>query len=201
MRLKIGAVIVAAAAMALPSLPATALTTGAVEQHCVARVFPQAAMKAPEIIRCFDSFAASVYFSTRGAVRLDPSASRSEQIAKLDEAAAGLPPVPVPVAVGELDALGDDNVRIGIDFSDYHYEGSTLTWMAASGCSSTVHWAWPAMPTGWNDVVSSARAYSGCTAWLHYQDNSYTGDVATCTCYYIGDAMNDQTSSEEWYSS
>jgi len=194
-----GAVIVAAAAVALSSLPAMALPTGVVERHCVARLFPQTAMKAPEIVKCFDSFAASVYFSTNGAVLLDPSASRAAQLEQLDAAKVGVPPVPVPVGA-DFDTIGAD-VQVGIDFSDYHYQGNSLTWMAPSGCSSTVHWATPTMPATWNDVVSSARAYSGCTTWLHYQDENYGGDVATCTCYYIGDAMNDQTSSEEWYSS
>jgi hypothetical protein len=56
------------------------------------------------------------------------------------------------------------------------------------------------MPSGWNDVVSSVIAYSGCATTL-YHDANFGGAV-----YRIGvnaavaslGSFNDQTSSQKW---
>ena len=176
------------------------------ERHCVARLLSTTSVESPKIVACFDTFTAAASFATDGRVQLDPNADRLAQVAQLDEAlsAVQLPPTAPPGSSGlgdsALNATNGGEVVAGIDFADWHYEGNSLWWTAPSGCTGA-SWAAASMPSGWNDIVSSARGYSGCTTYLHYQHINYGGNVAFCTCYFIGSTMNDQTSSEEFYSS
>ena len=198
LRPALAAVAILAAAQAMTSPAAHA----SVEAHCVARLVPLASMAtaaAPEL-DCFGTFAESIGFATGGAVRLDPKADRQTQLAELEKALISVPMVGVPgVGVDLGIEVLDANVVAGIDYSDWHYEGSSLTWTAPGRCEGNIGYGSPTMPAGWNDVVSSARGYNGCAAFLHYEDEQYTGDVSSCTCYYIGDGMNDKTSSVQVY--
>jgi hypothetical protein len=89
---------------------------------------------------------------------------------------------------------------ISIDYRDSNFSGSTLTWVVDSsygGCTTGYSYAAPSMPSGWNDVVSSARTYAGCSYNRHYEHTNYGGSKIDCYCATMG-AMNDKTSSEKW---
>ena len=74
--------------------------------------------------------------------------------------------------------------------------------MSTSGpsCSQGATYGWAVMPSGWTDVVSSVQGgYYGCTWYRLWADIYYSG---ASQCYagntsYVGNVMNDQTSS--WY--
>lgn len=93
---------------------------------------------------------------------------------------------------------------IGIDYMDTNYSGASLSWTGGAACSSSQSYYANSMPSGWNNDVSSAASnYSNCTNYVHWDGTKQTGANIDCTnnlCYYIGGAMNDRTSSEDWYS-
>jgi hypothetical protein len=89
---------------------------------------------------------------------------------------------------------------LSIDYVNANYGGSSFIWYGGATCASTSY-AQPTMPSGWNDVVSSFRTYSGCL--VDHFENTYYGGSSTgywSSHSYIGDAMNDRTSSEKWRS-
>ena len=93
---------------------------------------------------------------------------------------------------------------LSVDSVDWHYEGATNYWYGQSdGCDSTSYVA-NTMPLGWDNVVSSSLlvASGGCDYNWHYENPSKGGASINCDytnrCYYIGDVMNDRTSSETW---
>lgn len=100
-------------------------------------------------------------------------------------------------------AMPNVETVISIDYTDIGYGGASFVWyISASACVSggTTYFT-ASMPQGWNDVISSYQAYANCHHNPHYENNNYTGAVSNCVslCTYIGDAMNDRTSSEKWY--
>ena len=88
---------------------------------------------------------------------------------------------------------------IGIDYEHANYGGASLMWTAPNpvGCNTGFSYASASMPSGWNDRVSSAKTYGGCSTNIHYQDASFGGSRHVCECAMM-DAMNDETSSETW---
>jgi hypothetical protein len=117
------------------------------------------------------------------------------------------------LATGVLGGLGlaalatpaQASTVIGVSYEHANYGGATLTHyvgttgFVCTGTTSDVDASSSSMPSGWNDVVSSFRVYSGC--WGKYYENSgfggasvgYQGDTS-----YVGSAMNDRTSSIRW---
>jgi hypothetical protein len=55
------------------------------------------------------------------------------------------------------------------------------------------------MPSGWDNRVSSARGFSNCNYYYHYQNTAYGGTSIAChtECASMGTLDND-TSSERW---
>lgn len=52
---------------------------------------------------------------------------------------------------------------------------------------------------GWNDIISSYKTYANC--WAKHYEHSYFGGASigySGTLSYIGNAMNDRTSSIRW---
>lgn len=100
-------------------------------------------------------------------------------------------------------AIPNVETVISIDYIDLNFGGASYTWtISASGCvSGGPTYFVTSMPSGWNDDISSYHAYANCHHNPHYENNNFTGAVSNCAsiCLYIGDAMNDQTSSEKWY--
>jgi hypothetical protein len=96
------------------------------------------------------------------------------------------------------------SMPISTDFVNANYGGSSLTWYVSNiyGCSGGRSYSASSMPSGWNDVISSYKDYliASCTNNPHYENNDFKGAVVNCgpNCRYVGDAMNDRTSSEKW---
>lgn len=135
---------------------------------------------------CFDTFAQAIYTATEGRVTLDPSI-RPEDIT--DELLKSLEDPGIPGA----------QVVIGIDWDYTNYGGSSYIWVVSqSGCSPSIHYQVSSMPAGWNDRVSSAKAYSNCS-FYHYHDTNFGGSYVACdpNCSTMG-SLDNATSSEKW---
>ncbi|AKT38338.1 hypothetical protein [Chondromyces crocatus] len=139
------------------------------------------ASRAPE---CFRTFSQALQFATSGRVQLPLEAVLED----LDE------------AVGSLDAPGlDGTYVIGIEYDDANFRGSTKTYFGDTTCDGTERFvSW--VGEEWNDRISSARAYSECNHSYHYEHINFGGAIMDCgsSCNYIGDALNDETSSIRW---
>ncbi|MGH2538208.1 MAG: hypothetical protein ACRDHL_12495 [Candidatus Promineifilaceae bacterium] len=166
---------------------APAADSGGAERHCVVRIEPlqPGSGKLESVmsdLACFDSFAAAIEAATGGMVHVAAGLSPAEIDAKTLAAARG-------------------TVVIGIDSAGANFGGSSLTWTAshAAGCSDGSFFAAPSMPAGWNDAVSSARSFSGCSTHSHYEHASYGGAILDCgpSCTAMG-ALDNETSSELW---
>lgn len=96
----------------------------------------------------------------------------------------------------------ESTVVIGVDYDTWHYIDvpSPKIWEAGTGCDPGHWWVMPNIGGQWNDRISSAKGYSGCVQFRHFEDENYAGALRNCTpnCYYIGDAMNDRTTSLQW---
>jgi len=63
---------------------------------------------------------------------------------------------------------------VGIEYASTNYQGATLTITATSTCASGTKY-YPSMASGWDNVPSSAKAYSGCNHSYHYANINYGG--------------------------
>jgi hypothetical protein len=122
--------------------------------------------------RCFATFADGVSYATGGRVTTDdPSTAMSE--------------------VSTADLLDLLEIR-AILFANSGYGGSTFTIYDYETCTHKG----ATMISGWNDVVSSVQVGTLCGVRL-YEHETYQG--AQLPIYvntsYVGDAMNDRTSS------
>jgi len=170
---------------------ASALTTVS-EQHCVVPLVaakpggsPDATSRQALGQSCFPSLHDAISFATNGSADISPDDSISELIAAVGKA-------------GKSDLAS--TYVIGIEFEHANYGGSSLTFTANGTCHN-YSFLTNAMPPGWNDVISSSVAYSGCSHAIHYEHNNQGGaaiDAGTVSSY-IGPAMNDRTSSILWY--
>jgi hypothetical protein len=132
------------------------------------------------VIDCFPTFAAAMEFVTGGALV-------AETPAQLDRLAAESP-----------DAMATASwIVLGYEYKSTGYSGGSLVLYgtSGSGCGSSTTYGFPTMPSGWNNVISSARAFNGCWS-THYDGTSYSGTRRTCTpsCSTLG-TMNNRTSS------
>jgi hypothetical protein len=135
-------------------------------------------------LNCFATFSEAIFAVTGGKVRLGNSVT--------------------PAQLTQAMLAPSSNVIIGIDCG-WYWSGTQcdplndrLVWYGASGCSPTIEYGVPTMPTGWNDRVDAAQAYSGCNQWNHFIDTYWSGTYVTCTCWGGMGALNRQTSSERW---
>jgi hypothetical protein len=96
---------------------------------------------------------------------------------------------------------------VSIDYVDANFQGPTLTWIANGlfSCSGFPDFTENSMPAGWNDVISSYQDFANCNINVHYENVNLNaphdnGNLVNCgpSCAYVGDAMNDKTSSEQW---
>ncbi|MBC7227447.1 MAG: hypothetical protein H5T61_09450 [Thermoflexales bacterium] len=153
--------------------------------HCVVNIEPLQPGERFSRIRpvgCFASFSEAIAVATDGALQLPPDWNPAD----------GLPEGPAPA---------QGNVVVGIDYEGANFTGSTLVWETdhTPGCSDGTSFVAPSMPAGWNDRVSSARSYSGCNHYYHYEHTNFGGAVLDCggSCSNMG-VMDNQTSSERW---
>jgi hypothetical protein len=87
---------------------------------------------------------------------------------------------------------------ISTDYDGSNMSGTSLTWTVSntSGCNGGFQYS-AAMPSGWNDRVSSSQSAHGCAHNRHFHDTNFGGAGINCTCATMG-TMNNQTSSETW---
>lgn len=182
MKVRLFYVILAFMFALVPSVAAAETTPERVpERHCAIRIDPiEPGEKDSKVydFRCFNTFAEAIASATDGVVQL-PASTRTQKL-------------PAETFAGTLSSF-----VVGIDYQDSNFSGDTLVWTAPSPCSPTVSYGTPTMPSGWNDKVSSAQAYSDCNFWWHFEHTNYSGSQYLCTCSSMS-AMNDKTSSETW---
>jgi hypothetical protein len=135
---------------------------------------------------CFKSFRDVIAYATAGEVVL-PAAATDVSEAQLDLVTAA----PSSVTTSTV---------IGIDYDGSGFTGSTFVWTTtnSAGCSTGISYFADSMPSGWDNRVSSAKGFAGCTTYTHYQDPSYAGATQACTCSSMG-FMDNRTSSEQWH--
>jgi hypothetical protein len=135
---------------------------------------------------CFDTFSQAIHAATGGRVQLDPS-TRPEDVT--EELLNRVERTGIPAA----------QVVIGIDWDYTYYGGSSYTWVVSeTGCTPSIQYSVSSMPAGWNDRVSSAKAYSNCK-FYHYRDANFGGPYVICNpnCATMG-SLDNATSSEKW---
>ena len=137
---------------------------------------------------CFRTFSKAIEFATNGRVVLSEDAT-PETVT--DEEING----------PTVDQLGPAaTFVVGIEYEHANFGGATLTISSGVTCSGYTL-SLSSMPSGWNDVISSAKAYSYCNHSLHYEHVNFSGASIDCgtACSYVGAAMNDRTSSLKWW--
>jgi hypothetical protein len=159
--------------------------------HCYALIGPieKNGNGSSRIIKkeCFANFADSIRAATNGRVQLN-SSTQPETVT--DEI--------LNFSSGEVSP--SSQVVIGIDWDNTNFGGSSYTWVVSgSGCSSSTQYSVSSMPSGWDNRVSSARGYSNCNYFYHYQNTSYGGTSVVCNtdCSSMG-SLDNATSSEKW---
>jgi hypothetical protein len=166
------------------------LSGGAAQQHCVVSSNAQpiggtagpAGSVAPA--RCFATFQEAIFAATNGRVQLPSSVSREAMDDRMLNGNA---------------LIQNASFVIGIEFVDSNFQGATLTITNSVTCIGFTHTI-ASMPAGWNDVVSSAKAFSNCNHSVHFENSNFGGASIDCGagCGFIGGALNDRTSSIRW---
>lgn len=168
------------------------------ERHCVAKV-PRAdadLLRWDPSIRCFDTFSEALSTATARRVQLPPTFRSGDLTPELLAALLVAAPSPDPRAAAS-------STVVGIDWWDANFTGSTYIWYVdnPNGCYDGSRYAYPGMPAGWDNQVSSARGYQGCNNYIHFEHPDFGGAQINCDtgnkCATMG-IMNDQTSSEKW---
>ncbi|WP_394841235.1 hypothetical protein LZC95_29715 [Pendulispora brunnea] len=160
--------------------------------HCVVAAVPVRPGEevspsiAPPAAKCFHTYAEATSFATKGRVNLPKNATMKE----VDDA----------VADDTTRNLGIQSIVIAREYANANYSLPSLAVTADAGCQNQ-DWVFASMPSGWNDVISSALIYGGvgCFHGWHYETNNFGGanlDVGAG----VGDFtyMNDRTSSIRW---
>lgn len=164
----------------------TAAAPAGANGNCVVQIAPvQPGQQSSQISQpqCFATFAQAIAAATGGTVHLS-STTQPDQLTQAMLAAA-----PATETV------------IGIDYVNSGFTGQDLVWQVTDGgCKVGQNFSASSMPSGWNDVVSSARSFGGCNTYTHFENSGFTGSELNCGggCSTMG-AMNDKTSSEKWF--
>ena len=161
--------------------------------HCVVESVAQRQGEAPPTeldmapARCFETFSDAIFAATDGRVRLAPSVTAQT----VDEQTLRGGDMNAPLAT----------FVIAIEYQHINFGGATMTITSSVTCDGYNHsFPFSSFPAGWNDIISSARAFSNCNNSYHYEHAGFGGAVVNCgsACSYVGNAMNDRTSSIFW---
>jgi hypothetical protein len=132
------------------------------------------------VVDCFDSFAEAVEFATDGELSATTPAELDRE-----------------VELREATTASAAWVVLGYEYKGTSYTGGSLVLYgtSGSGCGSGSTYGFSSMPSGWSNVISSAKVFASCWS-IHYDYTSYSGDRRTCTgsCSSLG-TMNNRTSS------
>jgi len=189
------------AVFAEPNQPAESAET-----HCIGQAFASTDEQAPAVIEnprlflpvvtnsneatidCFSSFAEAVSAASSGAISLAADAT------------------PDTVDAASMNAPGATTV-IGVMYQHINFGGASFTWWVNNGvgCNTGLSYFVAGPPAGWNDVVSSARAWGGCQRWYHYEHANFGGAALVCSnslyCRSSYGTMGDSASSWRWWRS
>ncbi len=99
----------------------------------------------------------------------------------------------------DIGLLSSYSYVLGTLWKDVNYSGSSLTFYGSGECINGNTYGITSMPSGWNDVASSARGASQC--WVQVFQNTYYGGAnlvctPNCANFY---SRNDQTSSVRFW--
>jgi hypothetical protein len=101
-----------------------------------------------------------------------------------------------------LVAAASTTYVLGRLYDDANRTGAFFEVTASGPCdtSSDLDWELGALPAAWQDRTSSFQGYSGCQIRV-YENNSFGGLSygAYSSSNYVGDPMNDRTSSVRFY--
>ncbi|WP_242910625.1 beta/gamma crystallin family protein [Actinomadura terrae] len=189
------ATIAAAASAFLPWTAASAAPppgSGAASspvRHCVVHLTESGR------VSCYATFTEAINDATNGTIADAPENARSAVVDK------GFNVRLNALATPKGRAAGIASTVIEISFEHKDFQGTSLTWEASSGCndSNDVEWQAASVSGWWNDQISSFRTYAKCQS-DHWEDINFQG-ISTGyrnTTSYIGNAMNDRTSSIKW---
>lgn len=179
--LPLAGLLLSSGAVAASAASAHSAASSGKAQYCTAEAQPAGSPITP-IATCYSTFSASIRAATGGRVRL-PASARPGSVTP-DQLNAG---ANTPSSI----------VVLSIDYKDINFSGATLTWTQNNGCGS---FQAAAMPSGWNDAVSSVVTRSGC-ANTQYKNINFGGTTFSISrnssAANLG-SFNDQTSSEKW---
>lgn len=189
--ISVGLLIAGALAMAGPAAAAghAAAKPGPGHRYCAGEAIPAGSgLQTAPGITCYASFAASIRAATHGRVRLPRTAG------------------PRTVTAAELNAPASDpgaaatTYVLSIDFQNANYGGTSLAWYQSTKCGAFYA---SAMPSGWNDTISSVIAYNGCATTL-FHNASFAGSTYAIekngSASTLG-SFNDEASSQTWCTS
>lgn len=158
--------------------------------HCVIHLSPvpldSGRLSKSTFRGCYETFAEAILVGTNGAVKLD----------------SDLLPEELTQEMLEVQKMGraSSDVLVGTNYGASGFGSwlGTANYFGPGPCTPSEGYLQPSMPSGWNDAVSSARSYSGCHQFIHYEHLNYAGTSITCdmgkTCQTMG-IMNNRTSS------
>jgi hypothetical protein len=174
------------------------LPYSAATPNCVVNldpVLPGEASSHVTVVGCYATFAEAVSAGTGGTVQLPASAAPStltprRLAAKLRHRRG---------AFSDKDCTPNcTGTIIGIDYHDANWLGSILMYTTnnSAGCTGGANYYWSSLPAGWDNVISSARSYTGCEYFHHWVNTGFSGGQIICdwTLANFG-ALNDTTSS------
>lgn len=179
-----------------------------------------AAEAAKPALQCFATPQAAIASATgdRGVLALS-TPDLVSYLGKIAKAPAGTSPASLATSASKTASANSAQTTaaatsyiIGIDYQDWHFSGTSLTWTGTYTCTSSRGYANSNIGGTWNDRISSAvnYGYSNCRNWDHYPDANFGGNIYyggwrncgfgygnTTECYEMG-SMNDQTTSLRW---
>lgn len=181
-----------AAAAPNPAASPSSVAPDAAHTHCVVGAQSRHATAAPQPQRCFASFTTAISYATGGRVTDAPADARQAVASPSLKAELNRTPT----------AIQPHSVVLGIQFWDIGYGGATYTVSGGGGCSPAFdpgEWYVNTLNGNWDNEISSFHSYSGCRTNLW--ENTYRSGATYgyfVDAYYVGDAMNDRTSSIDW---
>jgi len=107
---------------------------------------------------------------------------------------ASYEPAPRTLRVGGTPRAG---YLHGIEYTEFNYKGSTLSIFGNDDCLHSAYVLKKFSDPKWDNVISSAKAFSDCKHSYHYEYTDLGGAVKDCgiACPYIGGALDNRTSS------
>lgn len=168
--------------------------------HCVTEAHPLGTPSGtPVHEECFKSFAEAIYAATGGTLQVSSDFQPGELTQEmLDDAAAKNEAVGMASEEQEVVAQVISIEYWNRDFNANLNHSSTYTG-GSTGCSGGHNWQLGYVGNFNNDKYSSARNFGGCDIVRHFEHQNFNGARKDCSpCAYIGDAMNNRTSSLKW---